>query len=142
MTSGHLRRAPPSAGAFGTSRDAAAITLGNHVCEGADGYFLRRAYVVDPEMLAFVQDEQDTLNEVIDEDEGASLVSRSLYRKRDGVGEMVLQRLHARNELRDDMLVPHIGAVHIVGSDDRDAFELTTAVIDGHDLREDLARRV
>ncbi|MEZ5890001.1 MAG: hypothetical protein R3D52_06925 [Xanthobacteraceae bacterium] len=88
--------------------------------------------MVDFEMATFFDDGDEPVDHVVDMHEGARLRAVSLYRERQRSGGMPFDLLErAQTELRDHVLPTHVGSIHIVRAEHRNAVETMAAVVDG-----------
>ena len=108
-----------------------------------NGDFLGGADVIDAEMLALVAHHHDAGDKIVDEAEAARFLAGALDIELQVAARLLRPEfMHAQRELRNDMLEAHVGAVDIVRPEDQHALEIFAAVIDRHQLTDQLAAAV
>ena len=142
--SGQRRGVLPAARPTGASSISRPAILASAAGEIGDGDLVRGADVVDAEVLALLAHDHHAGHQIVDVAEAARLLAAALDRERqhavsDAARDGVLQ---AQRELRNDVLEAHVRAVDVVRPEDQHALELLAAVVDRHQLADDLAAAV
>src|SRR5262249_17315287 len=127
----------------GAEHDLAARNFGHAAGKLRDADFFRRADMVDAEVLALLAHDHHALHQIIDVAEAARLGATALDGKWDCAARMLAHRpLQAKGELRNNVIEAHIGAIDVVRPEDEHAFEMLAAVVDDHQLADDLAAAI
>ena len=128
----------------GDQFDLAAGMGGDARGEVGDGDLLGGADVIDAEVLALGAHHHDAADQIVDVAEAAGLAAVALESRTAAcrLGCCAATRLQAQRELRDDVLPAHVGAVDVVRPEDQHAVEELAAVVDRHQLADDLAAAV
>src|SRR5215831_3778222 len=97
------------------------------------GNFVGSAYIVDVQVLAFVQKEHETSDTILDIDKRTRLFSCPLDRESNlSTALRRHQTSKASNKLRNNVFPSHIGSINVVRAEDEDALKVLSAIVDRH----------